>query len=173
MENVLLNIQDIGLLVKIITWVIGILMTIIGSLCGFLLWYVIRVFKKAESLDGKISKIHYETIALREANGQIFSALHSSEKSVWDELIKLRRSVVSGTLVLRRRKQEVDKIVADTRRAENRMDKHEKILDASVQVFRKHRAEFQLIRTKLINLEHDLTLVTEEKPNSINGKGKK
>jgi hypothetical protein len=151
---------------EIAMWIIGLLLTTISTLIGFVLWYVLQLIKEAKGLNGKISKNNANIIDLKQKVTSVLSSLYTSEKNIWDELIKLRRSVVSGTMVLRRRKEEVNKILEDSRRVKSTLDKHSKILDQSIKVLRRNRSELDLLRTKTVGLSEQLIMIKDDKESS-------
>lgn len=169
MKSVLSNIQDLELIIQIFLWLIGILLSVIGILGSFVLWYVIKVFKGTEELSGKVSKIRSEAITFRKTVGDTFFNLQTSQESIRKRLHKLQRAVVSGTMVLKRRREETRQFLAESKRARDQLDSHQKALEKSVRVLRAQDSEIKLIRTKLINLNEQLTLVTSNKSKPPNG----
>jgi hypothetical protein len=159
MENILKSIQSIEILIALI----GVLLTIVGAMAGLIIWYLKSVIKKASRLNEKIGKNTYSILDLKDSINGVFSSLHSSEKSVWEELVKLRRTLVSGTMVLRGRKKEIGELLADQRRVKSKLEDHQKILAKGIKTLKIHNDEFKLIRTKLHNISKDIFIIKDVK----------
>lgn len=159
MKDIVSDPQGVVIFAKVAAWLIGLLLSIISALMGFLLWYILKIFKGTGDLNGKISKNTYTILDLKEQQTSNLSALHSSEKSIWDELIKLRRALVSGTMVLQRRREETNQILDDQRRAESEMAKHKKILQGHHKLLKRHRGRLDLTETKVIDLSDEIMLL--------------
>ena len=164
-------VEEIVKFPTVATWFIGILLTIISALVGFVLWYVLQLIKEARGLGGKISKNTYEILGLKQETNELLSEIHSSNKSVWEELHKLRGSVVSGTMVLQRRKAEVSQILEDTKRAKDKLAAHDQLFTKGIKVLRRHRSELTLLRSRVQNISEDVLLIKEE--NAKNNGSKK
>lgn len=116
-------------------WIISSLLSFIGLLGSFILWYVISIFKKAEKLDEQIERNTTKITSLREHFNENISKVFTSQQGVGEDLIKLRGAVVSGTVVLRRRKTEITEIMEDQRRTKgrvaainNELEQHKRVL---------------------------------------------
>lgn len=147
---------------KIATWIIGLLLGLVSTLTGFVMWYVLRLIEEARGLSGKISKNTYSILELKEQQARQLSALHTSEKGMWDELLNLRRAVVSGTLVLQRRKTETNQILEDQRRAKDQVAKHQKILNGHHQALKSQKSILDLSQSKLHTISEELFILKKE-----------
>ena len=120
---------------EILPWIISTLLSFIGLLCGFVLWYVLSIFKKTESLDEQIKRNNAKVTSLREHFNENVSKVFTSQQAIGEDLVKVRRTLVSSTVVLKRRKTEIAQVVADGKRTASRVDeingeleKHKKVL---------------------------------------------
>lgn len=164
MEEILKNNVDVAI------WIIGILLSIIGILFSFVLFYIKSVFKETKGLSGKISKNNYSIIELKTSVAGVLSSLHSTEKGVWEELINLQRTVASGTMAIKQRREDIREIMDEQRRSERRMAACRKTLRVALQAFKqnrlqinKNKSEINLMRTKISNLGDNLLLIGEDK----------
>ena len=127
-------------------WIISGLLSLLGLTGGFILWYVASIFKKTEGLDEQIRRNNAKITTLREHFNENISKVFTAQQGVGDELLKVRRAVVSSTVVLRRRKTEIDKIVEDGKWTQDRVEQTNAELDRHKKVLIKHESE--LIKLK-------------------------
>jgi hypothetical protein len=120
---------------EILPWIISTLLSIIGLMGGFVLWYVASIFKKTESLDEQIKRNSAKVTSLREHFNENVSKVFTSQQSIGQDLVKVRRTLVGTTMVLRRRQAEIAEVVADGKRTSDRvgqinreLEKHKKVL---------------------------------------------
>lgn len=164
MEEILKNNVDVAI------WIIGILLSIIGVLFSFVLFYVRNVFKETAGLNAKISKNNYSIIELKTSVAGVLSSLLATEKGVWKELIELQRTVASGTMAIKQRREDIREIMDEQKRSRNRMATSRKALRLALQAFKqnrlqinKNKSELNLMRTRISNLGDNLIIVGEDK----------
>lgn len=137
-------------------WIISTLLSIIGLMSGGVLWYVANIFKKAEGLDNEIKRNNQKITALREHLNENISKIYSSQQSVGGEIINLRRTLVSTTVVIRRRKAEADRIMEDTKRTQDKLEEIGRELESQKQTLATQQGS-------LVKLAKGLILVKGEK----------
>lgn len=148
---------------KIAAWVIGFLLAFISLLICFVLWYVKSIIFKVNTFEKRISKNAYSMLQLKKESLDWLSKVYSADQSLWKELSKIRRTLVSGTLVLRRRKKEIKEILEDQKRTRSRLGKHEEILQSSIILHQKNKNRFMLLHTKLTDVAKEVSMKQDKK----------
>jgi len=137
----------------------GVLMTLVGGATFFAGIYFKEMIRKSKVNEDKIGKVHSDTIDTRARITRVGETLCSSNKSIWDELIKVRRSVDNTNTIIQRRQLETDKILSEQRRAKNTLAKHTKALTTTIKVLKKQGGRLGLLQTKVITLNDEMMLI--------------
>lgn len=122
------------------------LLSVISLLGGFALWYVVSIFNKTEKLDEQIKRNNAKITSLREHLNENISKIYSSQQGIGTDLVKLRGAVVSGTVVLRRRKSEIAQVMEDGKRTQNRVETINRELEKHKKVLVQHDSDIVMLK---------------------------
>ncbi len=140
-------------------WVVGILLTVISVLAGFVVKYFRDIIRKADRHSGAISRVNSNLIDFKNSHANAVNSIYTSQKEMWEEIAKLRGSVEEGNVVIGRRKEELDQLRDDTWRVKRKLAEHHGLHKQFFLSIRNRAKEGKILDSKLKQISQDLFIV--------------
>lgn len=146
-------------------WVIGILLSIVSVLFGTVIYFLKDIILGAKQNSGKISKINSNLIEFKNVHAETVNSIYTAEKNIWEELLKLRRAVEEGNLVIGRRKEEIIKLREDTFRIQRKLEEHHRLHIQFFRSIRARKSEAEVFESEIQKISAELLLIKNKKEN--------
>lgn len=152
-------------------WITTAINAILLFILGYIIkWAVDRIGKDISKVDKfsddleRVKNMHRQT---ESAIYALFSKLQTSHSSLIDGVSKLRRSVVSGSLLIRRRKAEISEIVENASRLKSDLSKAKQIIASGIDIAKAYDVRLKKIENQstIIKVGQDVYIVKGEKKN--------
>ena len=123
----------------IYTFANGILLLVLGFFVKLVIDHLKKLLKEIEEYKSELQRIEQKLQGeIADRYEGAISQVYSLESRLWQEVNKLRRSVVSGNLLIRRRKAETHQILQEQKDAKGRLDAYEKFSKGASKLLKAH-----------------------------------
>lgn len=136
---------------------ISILLTFISLLAGFVLWYVIDIFKQASKLgkdielcNRRINRLNTSYLEGQASQQKHLFNLLTHQESNGERLEKLQRAVASSSLLVENGGKDIARLISSQHEIKHKFDDVEKINRLKLDIIRKHQTEIKKITDELI-----------------------
>lgn len=145
------------------TWLITIfnacLVFVIGFLLKLAIDYIKDTLKEVKGFRSDLQRLEQKFQGeIGDTFKRAVSQVYSLETRLWSELHKVRRTMVGTSLVIRRRRKEIDKILQEQEQARNRLDQYQKFSQSAVKLLKAHNSEITEMKTTVVSLSKELKI---------------
>lgn len=136
----------------------GILLFILGLLIKPIADYLKNLIKEVKEFRGQIEELKKEMAEKDHSFRLSISQVHSLESRLWQEVSKLRRSVVNSSLVIRKRRAETKEILQEQNRTSRELESYKKHSKIAAQLLKHHNNEIDQLKSKIIVIGNEIKI---------------